>query len=231
MSRGRRGRSPDQIRKDRAGIARLYLEGWTQAEIGGKLGLSRQQVGYDLEAIRREWLESSLLDFNAKKAEELARIDKLEREYWSAWEASKKERQTTTTEQTTDAEGERLRAGIRTTEQTGDPRYLAGVERCIERRCKLLGLDSPTETRLTGQDGGPIRTETEIAAHVDVFAQIDHYVPILRQLREQGGGSGTRVVGNGGLLAGPVPGNRLPEPLVAAPADAQAGAVSVPDVP
>jgi hypothetical protein len=110
MSKGRKGRSPDQIRRDRAEVARLYLQGWTQADIGARLGLSRQQIGYDLEAVRQEWLRSALVDFDAKKAEELAKIDRLEGEYWAAWEASKKERQSSTTEQTTDAEGERLKA-------------------------------------------------------------------------------------------------------------------------
>ena len=93
MSRGRKGRSPDQIRQDRAEVARLYLEGWTQADIGAQRGLSRQQIGYDLEAVRQEWLQSSLVDVNAKRAEELARIGRLEREYWSAWESSNKGRQ------------------------------------------------------------------------------------------------------------------------------------------
>jgi len=65
MSRARKGRSPDQIRKDRAEVARLYLEGRTQADIGAQLGLSRQQIGYDLGAVRQEWLRSSLVDFNA----------------------------------------------------------------------------------------------------------------------------------------------------------------------
>jgi hypothetical protein len=151
--KGRKGRSPDQIRKDRAEIARLYLQRMTQAEIGQHLGLSRQQVGYDLNAVREEWLQSSLMDFNARKAEELARIDRLEREYWDAWEASKKERQTSTTEQTTDADGERLKAGIRKTEQTGDPRYLSGVQWCIEQRCKILGLNAPQKIAPTNPAG------------------------------------------------------------------------------
>ena len=218
MSRGRKGRSPDQIRQDRAEVARLYLEGWTQAGIGAQLGLSRQQIGYDLGAVRQEWLRSSLVDFNAKKAEELAKVDQLEREYWSAWEASKKGRQ------------------ANTAEQAGDPRYLAGVERCIEQRCKLLGLHAPTEARLTGQGGGPIRTAAEVTGHVDLFARAEQYVPILRQLRERdGGGSGAGAepdgTGGGGLPAGAVPGERLRELLAAAPADAEAGAVPGPDVP
>jgi Homeodomain-like domain len=81
MRKGRRGRSPDQIRKDRAEIARLYLQRMTQSDIGARLGLSRQQIGYDLEAVRQAWLQSSLMDFNTRKAEELTRIDALEREH------------------------------------------------------------------------------------------------------------------------------------------------------
>jgi hypothetical protein len=162
MSKGRKGRLPDQILKDREEIARLYLQRWTQAEIGQKLGLSRQQVGYDLGALRQEWLQSSLLDFTARKAEELARIDRLEREYWDAWDASKRERETSTTEQTRDDDGQRVKAAIRKVGQTGDPRYLAGVERCIEQRAKILGLNAPTETRLTGKDGQAVAGTADV---------------------------------------------------------------------
>src|SRR5687767_9302737 len=113
MSRGRKGRSPDQIRKDRAEIASLYLKGWTQSDIGAKLGLSRQQIGYDLNAVREEWLRSAVMDFDAKKAEQLAKIDRLEREYWDAWQDSKKARECSVTEQTTGGDTDRLKASLR----------------------------------------------------------------------------------------------------------------------
>jgi hypothetical protein len=153
MSRGRKGRSPDQIRKDRVEIANLYLQRCTQAEIAGKLGLSRQQIGYDLKAIRAEWLQSSLMDFNQRKAEELAKIDRLEQVNWIAFEASKKERQTSTTEQVTDSEGERLKAAIRKEEQIGDPKYLAGIQWCINKRCEILGMNAPQKIAPTTPDG------------------------------------------------------------------------------
>src|SRR5262249_24223213 len=90
-----------------------------------------------------------------------------EREYWAAWEASKKEREITTTEQLTGGDGDRLKAVVRKEQQTGDPRYLAGVQSCIEQRCKLLGLNAPVETRLTGQDGGPIQLTLEAIVAAD----------------------------------------------------------------
>jgi hypothetical protein len=158
MSKGRKGRSPDQIRADRAEVARLYLAGHTQAEIGRQLSLSRQQIGYDLEAVRQDWLRSSLMDFNARKAEELAKIDHLEREYRDAWERSKTGQETTTTEQTTTPEGDRTKASIRKEEQHGDPRYLEGVRWCISKRCEILGLDAPKRVRVGGDsDAPPIR--------------------------------------------------------------------------
>jgi hypothetical protein len=153
MSKGRKGRSPERVRRDRAEVARLYLMRWTQAEIGAKLGLSRQQVGYDLAAIRQEWLASSLMDFNARRAEELARIDRLEGEYLDAWAASKKDKETTTTEQTAGGDGEPVRAAIRKEGRHGDPRYLAGVQWCINKRCELLGLDAPKKIAPTTPDG------------------------------------------------------------------------------
>jgi hypothetical protein len=162
MAKGRKGRTPDQIRSDRAEIAHLYLQRRTQAEIAEKLGLSRQQIGYDLNAIREEWLQSSVMDFNGRKAEELARLDRLEREYWNAWIESKKETQVSTTEQTTGGDnGDRLRAVVRKEQQTGNPQYLAGVQSCIEQRCKILGLNAPTVTQLTGPGGGPIPVSME----------------------------------------------------------------------
>jgi hypothetical protein len=34
-------------------------------------------------------------------------------------------------------------------ERDGNPSWLAGVDKCIERRCKLLGLDAPVKTDLS----------------------------------------------------------------------------------
>jgi hypothetical protein len=153
VSKGRKGRSPDHIRKDRAEIARLYLQGNLQHEIGEKLGLSRQQIGYELKAIRKEWLASSLMDFNQKKAEELARIDRMEAEAWVSWETSKGQKETTLTEQTTGGDGDKLKAGIRKEAREGSVDYLKVVQWCINKRCEILGLDAPRKIAPTTPDG------------------------------------------------------------------------------
>lgn len=118
-----------QREQDRATIAALYLKGWTQAAIGQRIGIAQQNVCRELKLIRAAWLESSLVDFNAKKAEELARLDRIEAEAWEAWEASKVI--------------EDVALG------PGDPRYLAQVERCVLDRVKIMGLAAPEVTEAT----------------------------------------------------------------------------------
>jgi hypothetical protein len=225
------------IESRRSQVAGLFLQGVRrQGELAERLGVDRSTISRDLKVLDARWQQSGVRDLDAAKGQELDRIDLIEREAWEAWEKSKKGRETTTTEQTTGGDCARTKAGIRKEEEHGDPRYMDIVQWCSEQRRKLLGLNAPTETRLTGQGGGPIRTATEVTGHVDLFARVAQYVPVLRQLRERdGGGHGPGAAGpggggrDGGLPAGAVPGERLQEPLAAAPADAEAGGVPVPD--
>lgn len=132
-------RTTAQREADLVSIARMYCQGMTHYEISKQIGVSRQQIAYDLKEIQKRWRESAVRDFDAAKAEELAKIDNLEREYWEAWRRSIGEKQRATTERKT---GEKAyeRAQIQKHEEAGDPRFLDGVARCIDSRCKLLGL-------------------------------------------------------------------------------------------
>jgi len=160
MSTGKR-RSNGQLARDRRRIADLYLQGWTQVDIADETRLSQATISRDLKALQSDWLESALIDFNAAKARELAKIDRLEREYWTAWERSCEDAETIRQE----GKGKKGEDGklvppdkiVRTAKgQAGDPRFLAGVQWCIERRCKILGIDAPQRTELTGADGSDL---------------------------------------------------------------------------
>jgi hypothetical protein len=139
-------RSQVQIERDRAEIARLYLQGVTQATIGERLDMTQQMVSYDLKAIRVRWRESALINFDEAKAAELAKIDNLEVTYWEAWERSLTEFKSKTI-RAKGADIKKARANaeqtIKTEDRNGDPRYLEGVRWCIDRRIKLFGLDEP----------------------------------------------------------------------------------------
>ena len=139
-------RSRSERQRDLATIARLYIrEGLKQHEIADRLGVSQQQISYDLLSLRKMWLKSALVDFNHARAEQLAKIDELERTYWEAWLSSCEGGGYTVAvaEQGKDKELEIAKTITRENTGTGNPAFLAGVERCVGMRNKMLGLDAP----------------------------------------------------------------------------------------
>jgi hypothetical protein len=123
----------------------------TQADIAERLNagrdftLSQQTISNDIRAIQKEWLASSLRDFDEMRAQELAKIDRLEREYWRGWERSCEDAETVRKE----GPASGVEKIVKTEKgQAGDPRFLAGVMSCIDRRCKLVGMDAPKELKV-----------------------------------------------------------------------------------
>lgn len=137
-------RTQGRREKDFEIIAEMYLAGKYMAEIASVVGVSTQTICLDLAEIRRRWRDRYLDKIDARKSEELARIDRLEREYWIAWEHSCKTA-TTTTVTKTKGEKERDQVSRTTAERNGDARYLAGVAWCIKARREVLGLDAPVK--------------------------------------------------------------------------------------
>ena len=80
------------------------------------------------------------MDLDRAKADEIVKIDRLERTYWETWEIQCKPK----VYHAIDGEGNRVLDGEEVSiPQVGDPAILAGILKCIDRRCKLLGLDAP----------------------------------------------------------------------------------------
>jgi hypothetical protein len=141
-------------------IARLYLKKQTQQEIADHIGLSRQQITYDLKTIQARWQADTTRATEERKAEEVAGIEHLERTYWDAWDRSIGVTTITTkTAEAAGADGAKQKATVRTEELNGDPRYLLGVQWCKQKRIDILGLDAPRKHEVTGEKGGPIRYE------------------------------------------------------------------------
>lgn len=142
-------RTPTQRENDLERISALYLKGKRQADIAEELGVTQQQVSYDLKTIHKRWRESTTINLDEAKHRELDRIDLLEQTYWEAWERSLDERTKTRTERNTTSGREnqisRDKASIEKETLLGNPAYLAGVERCIELRCKIIGVYAATK--------------------------------------------------------------------------------------
>jgi predicted transcriptional regulator len=156
-----RPRDSAQIAAHRRQIADLYLRGRLQAEIAEQVGISQSTVSRDLKALQGEWLRSALMDFNEAKARELAKIDHLERTYWAAWQRSQEDAETEATKAIDVKDGKRYEVATQRKGQAGDPRFLQGVQWCIERRCKIIGVDAPDRHEHSGTGGGPIRVQDE----------------------------------------------------------------------
>jgi hypothetical protein len=106
----------------------------------------------ELLFVRKKWLEDAKMAMDERKAQELARIDKVEEEAWKGWQRSI-ERQRIYTKRTrmvrVPVKGGRKSAHKKIpaeeiAEQTiksssGDPRFLEQIERCITLRLKIFG--------------------------------------------------------------------------------------------
>jgi hypothetical protein len=141
-----RPRKKAEMLRDRKQIAAMYLRGELQIDIAEELGLTPMMVSRDIKALHKEWLQSSILDYNTLKSNELAKIDHLEITYWGAWLESCEDAETI--RQEGKALDKQLQPSkvVRTSKgQTGDPRYLSGVQWCINKRCEILGIDAPKQ--------------------------------------------------------------------------------------
>ncbi len=156
-------RSKFQIEDNRRDSTRLYLRGKTQSEIAELLGISRSMVAYDLNAIQEQWRENTVRDLDADKVRELAKTDELERIYWAAWESSLEQRETTATARTEAGDRIRTTAQMKKETRDGNPAFLEGVLKCIQRRARLLGLDAPTKQ----EHKGSIEVRPDLSALTD----------------------------------------------------------------
>jgi len=157
-------RTEQEIEQDLAYVAQLYVRGIPLREIslaierryGGEIRAGVHLIEDDVVRIRKEWINSALLEFDELRAAELAHLDALEAAYWKAWETS--ENPKTITEKVKGTEQiissgkihDLLTESNKETieERDGNALYLQGVERCIEKRCKILGLFSPETYRI-----------------------------------------------------------------------------------
>ena len=158
---GRNARESTTIARRRESVADLYVQGLTQSQIANQLSMSQSNVCKDIKAVQRQWRDSSIRDFDTLRERELKKIDRLEVEAWNAWQRSQKPSQ----EATISTDGSTQKTVKKVAEQTGDPRFLDQISKCIASRRALLGLDAPTKIAPTSPDG-------EEAYHSHVMAQL-----------------------------------------------------------
>lgn len=130
-------------------VWRLWNRGQRQWQIAAALGITDRQVRYDLKTLENRWRKETSAGMAAHKEAELAKIHELYLTYWMAWQKSCDEKLTTSTEQSEGDAGAKRKAALKKEQRDGNPAFLAGIQWCIERRCKILGLDAPITLDLT----------------------------------------------------------------------------------
>ena len=161
---GKRGpkRTPAQRLIDMQRTAEWYCQGKSIGEIAKLLGVDWAQADYDLRKIRAAWTDRAVKSFSEHVAEELAKLDQLEKQAWTAWtwstqrkkEAEREKRALFTKDGSpilrADGKGQAMAVSsqrVAVKARDGDPRFLAVVFQCIDRRIKLLGLDAPVRVQ------------------------------------------------------------------------------------
>jgi len=158
----KQSRSPSQRARAKKIESDLYLRGYSQHAIKDELKtshsitLSQPTICRDLKEIQDEWVKSRNVDISRSKIIELQKIDRVEREFWAGWERSygttqrkylrSRSNKPTIIKTKTGSKSVDNKSEERTLQEwelAGDPRFLFGILQCIERRCKVLGIEEP----------------------------------------------------------------------------------------
>lgn len=124
-----------------AKISEYYLDGMSQSNIAKIIGISQPQVSQDLELVRQQWMKETIIDIDIIKAEQLKKIDKIEREMWACWEKSKRIKKSKVTrgrifQQTGATPGS---FELFEEEELGDTKFMDKIQWCISERLKITG--------------------------------------------------------------------------------------------
>ena len=166
-----RARSPKEIVYHREVITDMYLRKHLHMdEIAEELGISVSTVSRDLSIMIDEWQANATEAIEQHIAEELERINGLEKTYWEAWYNSLEDEEVLTQKAVGSGRKEVTK---RKKDQRGDPRFLAGVQWCIEQRCKLLGISAPNRLELTGKGGNELTITLKSGAEGDAAIDPD----------------------------------------------------------
>jgi len=150
-----------EIRDRRRQVSALYMRGWTQFEIAKSLSLSPTTVYSDLKAVRKEWLNKAINNYQARQAEELAKLDNLEKECWKQYHALMGKEKVTEIKRLLPSGdgGPSVMTTVERRVETQPPweRYLDKIITIIERRCRLLGINEPDRLDIGGDLAAALR--------------------------------------------------------------------------
>lgn len=143
-------RTKGEMEEDKRYLALWYVQGYSQREMCQMISQVRGReygsgvISGTLKKIREAWIEEYMPPYAEMQAKELARLDKMERELWDAWERSKRDAEAETVEESHESGKDgvydrnktvRDRAG-----RDGDPKFIEQILKVVDKRAKIVGL-------------------------------------------------------------------------------------------
>lgn len=160
----------------------MYAKGFPQYQIADTLGISQPAVSKHLSVITEEWQRRMREDCDRIKAEQLAKIDKVELAAWEGWERSVKEHERRTVKTTTATVPSAVPGLVAASAspsdvtlmkefQAGDTAFLSIILKCAQQRAELIGAITKG-VKVMGHDGGPfvMKRELKDLAYEDLAA-------------------------------------------------------------
>ena len=129
-------------------VLRQYVRGVPAHVIAERVKVHPDSIYRDIRKIRKQWEAEAKADIATHVRRELAKLDAIEQEAWRGWERSVKidtEHQERTREA---ASGTYKESKKIVKPSAGDPRYLDVIHKCVDRRCRILGVDAPVQAQL-----------------------------------------------------------------------------------
>lgn len=149
-------------------VAELYCQGVPCLEIAKRLGVKPVQVYSALKRAKQLWREKMAESAEAVKAEQLAKLDKIEAEAWAAWQRSKKDAIERMRRESVSAKfGRKSETGQKKIHRDGEAKYLDIVMRTIRQRLELLGILNPETQAPTGNGSTLLEVVVSTKAEAD----------------------------------------------------------------
>jgi len=124
-------------------VAAMYCEGVKQYKIADALDVTPPQISYDMRILIARWEKASTRRISRWKAQELEKINYRESVLWEAWHTSCESAVKVSKSKSVGSDVVTNRQEV--TAPGGDMRIMAGIEKCCDQRCKLLGLYNPIQ--------------------------------------------------------------------------------------
>lgn len=150
-----RSLAPQEISRNLHIISELYLKGRKQYEMPAimakmNIHISESSVRRAISLLQEEWRRERIHNINALKQIQLEKIDLLEREYYAAWMRSQRMAVKRVSRSGTVGPNSVSEDTETKEKQVGDPRFLQGIQWCVDKRCEILGINNATRQEAMG---------------------------------------------------------------------------------